>query len=225
LELKGGEAGVLFAIARRFAGDAVLRLSFESKAERGYRLVAGEATTAQNAGVAHIRGDMTGVDAFAVVMRACLAQVSGNAHTLRGTRNAEALHQFRVGLHRLHAALAAFKSILRGGGRSKMGSEIKWMGRELDTARDLDVFIENNAHSVKDESENDSWSRALSDQLSAARTTSYDRAIEAVDSTRFALLMLNGAEWVEIGPWRRNRDVVELRDGTASALGRAALER
>ena len=32
-----------------------------------------------------------------------------------------------------------------------MDAEIKWMGGELDTARDLDVFIENNARSGKDE--------------------------------------------------------------------------
>ena len=227
LELKGGEAGVLFAIARRFADDAVLRLSFESKAERGYRLVAGAAPTAQNGGAAHIRGDMTCADAFALVMRACLAQVCGNAHMLRETRNAEALHQLRVGLRRLHAALAAFKPILPDKELSKMAAEIKWMGGELDTARDLDVFIENNAHSVKGESEDDSRSRALGDRLSVAQTASYERAIETVDSTRFALLVLNCAEWVEIGSWRRsrNKEVVGLRDGAASALGCAALDR
>jgi triphosphatase len=170
---------------------------------------------------------VTGADAFALVMRACLAQVCGNAHILHERRNAEALRQLRVDLRRLHAALAAFKPILRGGGRSKIGSESKWMGRELDRARDLDVFIENNAHSVKDESEDDSRSRALGDRLSAARTKSYDRAIEAVDSTRFALLVLNCAEGAEIGSWRRNRDkaVAGLRDGPASTLACAALDR
>lgn len=81
-ELKGGDADGLFAVARRFAGDAVLRLSFESKAERGYRLVAEEAPAAQNGEAVHIRGDTTGADAFALVMRACLAQVCGNANLL-----------------------------------------------------------------------------------------------------------------------------------------------
>ena len=148
VELKGGDASSLFALARRFAGDAILLLSFESKAERGYRLVAGAAPTAQNGGAAHIRGDMTCADAFALVMRACLAQVCGNAHMLRETRNAEALHQLRVGLRRLHAALAVFKPILPGKELSKMAAEIKWMGGELDTARDLDVFIVHTSSSI-----------------------------------------------------------------------------
>jgi triphosphatase len=226
LELKGGNAGGLFAIARRFAAHTVLRLSFESKAERGYRLVAGEAATAQNAGVAHIPGDMIGADAFAQVMRSCLAQVCGNAHLLRETRNAEALHQLRVGLRRLRAALATFKPILPGSEPSKMGGEIKWMGGELDRARDLDVFIENNTHSRKDENADDS-PRGLGDRLSAAQTARYDRALAAVDSHRFAMLVLNCSEWVEIGSWRRSRDkeVAALRDGPASALACAALDR
>jgi triphosphatase len=227
LELKGGEADGLFAIAHRFAGDAVLKLSFESKAERGYRLVAGEASVAQNAGVAHIRGDITGAQAFALVMRSCLAQVCDNAHLLREMRNAEALHQLRVGLRRLRAAFATFKPILPGKELSKIGAEIGWMGGELDKARDLDVFIANTIHSGKDESEEDSRSRALDDRLSAAQTASYDRALAAVDSNRFAMLVLNCSEWVEIGSWRRsrNKEVVAMRDGAASALACAALDR
>jgi inorganic triphosphatase YgiF len=134
-----------------FASDAVLRLSFESKAERGYRLVAEEAPAAQNDEAVHIRGDMTGADAFALVMRACLAQVCGNANLLRERRNTEALHQLRVSLRRLRAAFAMFKPILPGKELSKMDAEIRWMGGELDTARDLDVFIKNNARSGKHE--------------------------------------------------------------------------
>jgi triphosphatase len=227
LELKRGDAGGLFAVARRFAGDAVLRLSFESKAERGYRLVAGQAPAAQNGAAAHIRDDMTGAAAFTQVMRACLVQVCGNANLLRETRNAEALHQLRVGLRRLRAALATFKPILPGKELPKLDAEIKWMSGELNTARDLDVFIEKNAHSGKDESEDDSRSRALDERLGVAQAASYVRALEAVDSNRFAMLVLNCSEWVEIGPWRRSRDkeVVRLREGPASSLARAALDR
>jgi triphosphatase len=225
LELKGGAADGLFAVARRFASDAVLRLSFESKAERGYRLVAEEAPAAQNDEAVHIRGDMTGADAFALVMRACLAQVCGNANLLRERRNTEALHQLRVGLRRLRAAFAMFKPILPGKELSKMDAEIRWMGGELDTARDLDVFIKNNARSGKHE--DDSRLRAFGDRLDAAQCASYDRALEAIDSKRFAMLVLNCSEWVEIGSWRRSRDekVAGLRDGAASALACAGLGR
>jgi triphosphatase len=227
LELKGGDASGLFALARRFAGDAILRLSFESKAERGYQLVAGEAPTAQNPEVAHIPGDMIGARAFALVMRACLVHVCSSAHLLRETRDAEALHQLRVGLRRLHAAFATFKPILPGKELPKLGAEIKWMGTELDRARDLDVLIENGIHSRKNKNEDESRSRRLGYRLRAAQTAGYDRALAAVNSHRFAMLMLNCSEWVEIGSWRRSRDkkVVGLRDGIASALGRATLDR
>jgi triphosphatase len=218
LELKGGNADALFAVARHFADDIVLRLSFESKAERGYRLVAEQARAAQNGEAVRVRGDTTGAEAFVLVMRACLAQVCGNANRLRERRNTEALHQLRVGLRRLSAAIATFTPILPGKTLSKMDAEIKWIGGELDTARDLDVFIENNARSGKD---------ALNNQLDAAQRASYDRVLEAIDSKRFAILVLNCSEWVEIGSWRRSRDekVSGLRDGAASALASAALDR
>jgi triphosphatase len=223
LELKGGDASGLFALARRFAGDAILLLSFESKAERGYRLVAREASAVQNPEVAHIPGDMIGGDAFALVMRACLAPVCSSAHLLRDTRDAEALHQLRVGLRRLHAALVTFESILPGKELLKLGADIKWMGGELDKARDLDVFIRNDTHSRKNKNEDDSRSRRLGDRLRAAQTAGYDRALAAVNSHRFAMLTLNCSEWVEIGSWRRSRDkeVAALRDGPASALHKA----
>jgi triphosphatase len=139
--------------------------------------------------------------------------------------NTEALHQLRVGLRRLRAAFATFRPILPGKELSKMDAEIKWMGGELDMARNLDVFIENNARSGKDE--DDSRLRAFGDRLDAAQCASYDRALEAIDSKRFAMLVFNCSEWVEIGSWRRSRDekVVGLRDGAASALACAALGR
>lgn len=213
IEVQCGNAGGLFAVARRFAADTVLRLSFESKAERGYRLVAGETPAARNFELKHIPGDIIGTDAFARIMRACLAHVCSNAHLLRETRDAEVLHQLRVGLHRLRAALVAFKSILPGKKLLKLGADIKWMGSELDRARDLDVFIENDTHFRKNKNEDDPRSRRLGDRLTAAQTAGYDRALAAASSHRFAMLMLDCSEWVEIGSWRRSRlrEVAALR--------------
>jgi triphosphatase len=82
-------------------------------------------------------------------------------------------------------------------------------------------------HSRKNKNEDDSRSRRLGDRLRAAQTAGYDRALAAVNSHRFAMLMLNCSEWVEIGSWRcsQDKEVVGLRDGVASALGCAALDR
>ncbi len=226
LELKGGDARGLFRLARRFAGDAVLRLSFESKSERGYRLAAGEAPSARNAEAVHIGGNMTGAEAFAMIMRDCLAQICGNANLLRETRDSETLHQLRVGLRRLRAALATFEPILSGKEFARMAVESKWIGGELDTARDLDVFVANNAHTGKGQDESEGQLR-VGDRLGAARCASYDRALEAIGSKRFAMFVLDCAEWVEVGDWRESRDrkAAGLRDGAASALAGAALDR
>lgn len=227
LELKGGEARGLFVLARRLVGDTRLRLSFESKSERGYRLVAGEAPAAYNAEDVHVTGDMTGAEAFAVVMRNCLAQICDNANLLRETRNAEALHQLRVGLRRLRAALATFEPILPGGEFPRIVAESKWMGGELDAARDLDILIADQADAERDDDGTDRGPAMLDERLRVARAASYDRALAAIDSMRFALFVLDCAEWVEIGDWRESRDeeVAALRDARASVLAAVALDR
>ena len=57
LELKGGDASGLFALARRFAGDTILQLSFESKAERGEFLEFAKEILDQMPGRVHVGTD------------------------------------------------------------------------------------------------------------------------------------------------------------------------
>ena len=146
LELKAGDPGALFTLARDLAGAGTLRLSFESKGERGYRLV-GHDTAALKADNDVVTIDMTAAAAFRAVARSCLAQVAGNARLLRRVRSPQALHQTRVGLRRLRAALSTFKPMLEAAGGDDPGlgrvkAESRWLAGELDAARDLDVFID-----------------------------------------------------------------------------------
>ena len=79
-----------------------------------------------------------------------------------------------------------------------MDAEIKWMGGELDTARNLYVSIENHARSGKDK--DDSRLRAFGGRLDAAQCASYDRALEAIDFEALrdvsAQLFGMGRDWV-----------------------------
>ncbi len=227
LELKGGSASGLFLVARGLMKDTILLLSFESKAERGYRLLAGQGLVARKAEPIHIRAQMTGGEAFQQVARNCLTQVCANANLLRESREPEVVHQLRVGLRRLRAAFTTFKAILPGKALDQMNAEMRWIGSELDPARDIDVFIEGAAGSAKADNEVEPLQSLFGERLYAVRTERYGRAIEAVESKRFAVLLLTCAEWVETGRWRRseNTGVVKLRDGDARVLAGEALER
>jgi inorganic triphosphatase YgiF len=46
-------------------------------------------------------------------------------------RDPEGIHQMRVGLRRLRAALAFFKEVLRGGESDGIKSQVKWLTEQL----------------------------------------------------------------------------------------------
>ena len=56
-------------------------------------------------------------------------------------RDAEGLHQMRVGIRRLRAAMSIFKRMLSGSQATAIKSELKWLAGELGPAREVDVFV------------------------------------------------------------------------------------
>ena len=227
LELKKGKVTDLFSVARRLGADTILKLSFDSKAERGYRLVGQDRSTARKANTIAISSDMAADAAFAPAARSCLAQVATNAELLRPARNSEALHQLRVGLRRLQAAFATFNPLFVNAGPDRLKAETKWLVHELNPARDLHVFISNGFNSAKADPQGDRMLSAFGERLLQAQSNAYIRALAAVESSRFAALLLDCAEWAEVAPWRRNGDspIARTRDGSASVLATQTLER
>ena len=226
LELKRGNVAGLFGVARRLALDAVSRVSFESKAERGYRLISHDALTPRKAQPTQIPRGMTAAQAFSQVARSCMAQVSANAQLLRQVKNPEVLHQLRIGLRRLRAASATFKPILSRKALDRLKNESNWLSGELDPARDLDVFIQNMLPIAKETLSDEPLLVEFGERLLQARTSAYHRALAAVDSKRFGNFLLTCAEWDTTAASGQSRErAASVRDRDASALAFNALNR
>jgi triphosphatase len=201
LELKSGETGSLFALARTLSEAAKLDLAFTSKAERGYALLEGEPRGALKAAAPALRrGDDAG-QAFRAIAGACLSQIAGNARILRSARRPEALHQLRVGLRRLRSALSLFKPMLADDAFEAIKSELKWMTQQLNDARNLDVFIAQTFRRAAKQGADAPGLGAFGEALLAAQTRAYDQAETAVRSPRFRGMMLETAAWIEAGKW------------------------
>lgn len=226
LELKAGERVALFTLARDLVDQAGLRLSFESKSERGYRLAEHSGLTARKAEVAGLKPGMCSADAFRHVVRGGLVQISSNAALLRRARTPESLHQARVGLRRLRAALGAFSDMLAGGGYHHLKGEMRWLAHELGEARDLDVFIDATFRPAAAASEEPALD-AFGDRLMRAQAKAYDRAVAAIESPRFSKLLLETAAWAEVGDWTSNprKSCKRLREEPISAFARRSLQR
>jgi len=139
LELKQGERKELFRLARTLAETTPLRLEVKTKAERGYELLRDGGFKVDKATELDIPPETTAGEAFRMIAHSCLRQIIANEPAMCAG-HAEALHQMRIGLRRLRAAIAIFDDVIADDDLKKVKAELKWITRELGPARDLDVF-------------------------------------------------------------------------------------
>lgn len=200
LELKGGDKKALFRLARRFAETIPLRLEVKTKAERGYELVQDGGDNAEKAAGIDIAPELTAGEAFQAIALSCLRQILAN-EPATSTGQAESLHQMRIGLRRLRAAIAVFAKIVGDDEVENIKAELKWITRELGPARDLDVFSAEVLAPLKASHPADERVDIAHRQFERSRAASYARAAAAIGSVRFRNAMLDLAKWIEIGPW------------------------
>uniref|UniRef100_UPI003BA9715C CYTH and CHAD domain-containing protein n=1 Tax=Stappia sp. TaxID=1870903 RepID=UPI003BA9715C len=142
LELKDGPVESLFALAEGLAGLGSARLSRFTKAERGYRLVAGENGPAEafKAEKAGVTSRDTVEDAFRAILRSCLVQIAANRDATLDSDAPEGPHQLRVGLRRLRSALKVYGKALAPETRERLDIDAQDLATRVGALRDLDVL-------------------------------------------------------------------------------------
>jgi CHAD domain-containing protein len=201
LELKQGDRARLFEVARSFAAATSAELAVKSKAERGYDLLAGNPAAVVRAEKIALAADMPAKAAFRSIASACLRQVVGNKPAIL-SGNSEGIHQMRIGLRRLRAALALFAHMVSEAEVRTIKAELKWITNELGPAREFDVFLSSVVAPLERQHAGLVGMRSLSQDLEDRREAARKRALAAVCSKRFRELTLNFAAWLETGSWR-----------------------
>jgi triphosphatase len=202
LELKGGPHQGVYALAKRLAEAAPLRLSFVSKAERGYRLLGGQAASeAIKQDKVKLERGMTTRQAFRAIAASALRQWAGNAGVLADVRRPEALHQMRVALRRLRTAMKLFEPVVADDAYGPLTSELKWLAGELDLGRDTDVLIEETFRPAARRLHSQAGMSGLGERLLKSRTKAYDRVTEVLAQPRHLNLVLDAAAWIDCGRW------------------------
>src|SRR5262249_35596796 len=118
----------------------------------------------------------------------------------------EGVHQMRVGLRRMRAAMSVFKGLLGDRESRRIKTELKWLTEQLGPARDLDVFVSESIEPMQQEQRGKKGMPALKKALETRRTKGFEQAKRAVESERYDRLVVRTALWLSGGNWLRKKD-------------------
>lgn len=215
LELKSGSTVAIYEIARRLAEHGPVRPSIHAKSARGFDLAADRAPDAEKPRKLDLDPSVSLDESFAIVLRGCFTHLLQAIPAAEDGRNVEGVHQLRVALRRLRAALQLMHAI---GARSRLESlrsDARWLAQSLSSARDWDVFQTQTLPVVADACASLGGFTALGEIAERHRATAYRRIRTALASSRATGFLLGLGEWIETRGWRS--------DVSPETLGQLAL--
>lgn len=141
----------------------------------------------------HLSEAMRCETAFRLILSECLEEVAINHDALRAG-DPIALHQTRIALTRLKAAIAFYGPMVADTEWTRLRAELKWLSAHLGATRDLDVAIDNSKGSPEER------------MLRAARADAFDALKEALQSERYLQWFDGMWDWIGSGPWTARQD-------------------
>ncbi|MCA6114391.1 CHAD domain-containing protein [Bradyrhizobium sp. WSM 1738] len=219
LELKRGSRRDLFQVARAVERKLAAELYLRGKAERGYDLLDSKDERPVFAQPIELNEEMSAIEAFKAIAHSALRHFSGNIDAVRKL-DPEGVHQMRVGLRRLRAAISLFSKILSGAKTEHIKAELKWLTKELAPAREIDVFLQEKVEPVAHKINPRRGARAIEREFAGRRDEALDRARNAVNSGRSRTLLVDLLEWIEAQDGSGKKATLEVGEFAANLLSR-----
>ena len=223
LELLSGPTRALFDVALRLASAGDLRPSSLGKAERGFALLLGQEPTPARAESIALRHDAPLEETIRLVLGECMRHLTQSQRAAERGDDPEGVHQLRVGARRLRSALGLFEPWLPVRTARSLSEEVRWLGRALGHARELDVFLLDLIGPLARTRPEDKGLAALCEAADAARADAYAAVRKALASRRYTRLVLRLGRFVE-APFRRS-DLAELQAPARRAARRTLRRR
>ena len=198
LEVKDGDPARLYELAQQVHQAFPVRVENVSKAERGYALASEDKPRATKAAPVTLGRKASLGEALGAILANCLQQMQANERAVQAG-SVEGLHQMRVGLRRLRAALAMVRDVVVL--PEPLGGDIEWLAGELGDARNWDVFIDSVLPGLPLE---EAHQPALARVEAAAREEAERhraRVRAAIASARYTGLVLGLGGWIANKGW------------------------
>ena len=201
-------------------------ISTESKVERGLRALEGRDIATHKAGRMELEPECSAEDAFRATLNHCLRHIARNTSAIADARDPEGIHQMRVALRRLRAALSAFGDGFRVPALDELRERAKVLADVFGETRELDVFALELLAPIEDLT-NKPGLPQLRLALDEIRRECWDRAADLVRSDEFTGFVLDLAIAIEGRVWREGAtsERVEVLHRPARALGAESLEK
>jgi CHAD domain-containing protein len=149
----------------------------------------------------------------------CVAAIKAH-HSSACAGEAEAVHQIRVAITRLRAAVAFFAPIVVDTVWRRLKQEMAWLNGPLGAARDSDVVVE-----YARRKRYHAWAHgAIGEQLDQRQMQDHRRLVRCLRSARTQRLFAAMAAWIRRGPWleryKRRKHAEALQSYCARELDR-----
>jgi len=140
-----------------------------------------------------------------LALGADVARLIGSDPVARLGADTEGVHQARVATRRLRSHLVTFGPVLRSEPTARLGKRLRWLGRSLGHARDLDVLEERFARSVASfDPMTREDGRVLLGVMDKHRSAAAAALSEVLGSRRYRGLLADLATTVADPPFRRS---------------------
>ncbi|MEM7410262.1 MAG: CHAD domain-containing protein [Myxococcota bacterium] len=209
LELVTGTPAALFEFALMLQEHFDVWMLARSKAERGHALARAEMPRAQRKGRVDLPAGANVETALGGILSHALHQWTVNADLAADGSDPEGVHQMRVGVRRLRAALRGFRKLLPQERVAVFRSELRWLGQMLGPVRDLDVFLSEVIQPLEAGCGHDEAFKRLREEALALRDECQSAATHAIRSQRHTRLALEIGSWIAAAGWR-NQPVNEV---------------
>lgn len=191
-----GQPFRLFELIRDLRKSIGLRLVTTEQAELGYLRLTEAGHRTVRAGRLELAPQMSREAALAAILRSCLGHWLGNEPVIAERGQPDGVHQMRVALRRLRAALSLFRGTMPVAREAWVKSEVKFLAQLLGGGREWDVFLGNTLPPVEAEFADEPGLVTLRRTAENFRDEAYKAINAALGSERYTILLLELYAWV-----------------------------
>ena len=205
LELKSGNAGVLFDLGTQLLDAAPLRVGTRSKSERGFALAFDFVQPAAKAEPSGIAVEHAVDDVIARLLGSCWHHLLKNHAVAERGSDPEAVYQMRISLAPFANDLCAVPARYSLASFQAVNGEAKWLMQQLGPARDWDAFVETTVTRLA-RAAPDIHLDALREAVELQRKSSYAALRTVLADPRCSRFLLSLGHLVERRGWRNEID-------------------